>query len=678
MLDKVAYGVAGAAGVSVVAWKTMFPWINHDLKVMKVGKNVKSQMEKDAESGEFLIDRFEKHVYNQPRKPFIIFEGSVFTYEYVNQQANRVANVVKTWGLSVGDTVAIMIYNEPAFVWTFLGLQKLGIAAALINFNLRQKQLSHSVNVSGAKAFIVGQGAELFEAVHVEEGEFSGMPIYIQGCTANQLPAGYNSFDDLMVVSSPVGVDPSVRATVTLMTTACYIYTSGTTGYPKPSIIPQKKMMGYTLGLQVVSLSVTDTVYNCLPMYHVSGIGVGVGGVVSVGLPKPVFIRQMKLTSLSGGFLLVDFNKDDVLYMTLPLYHSAGGGLGHYGCIRAGATMVLRGKFSASHFWEDCCRYRVTVIQYIGELFRYLLSRPESPEEKSHQVRAAFGNGLRRDIWEQVQARFRIPQITEFFGATEGNTMLFNVSNKPGAIGRLSPLLRKLTPNYQTLVKYDFATAEPVRDSNGHCIEIKPGEKGLFISAIAPEMEGVEFYKASKAANEKKLVRNAFKKGDSYFNFGDLFYLDREYFVYFVDRIGDTFRWKGENVSTTEVANILSSLDFVHDANVYGVTVPGHDGRAGMAALTLYDDRPLTPELLRTIWKHSEEHLATYARPMFLRLQKEATLTATFKQRKVELVEEGFDINKILDPLYYADQVTKSYIPIKQDTYSRILTTSKL
>ncbi|XP_046350831.1 very long-chain acyl-CoA synthetase-like isoform X3 [Haliotis rufescens] len=625
MLDKVAYGVAGAAGVSVVAWKTMFPWINHDLKVMKVGKNVKSQMEKDAESGEFLIDRFEKHVYNQPRKPFIIFEGSVFTYEYVNQQANRVANVVKTWGLSVGDTVAIMIYNEPAFVWTFLGLQKLGIAAALINFNLRQKQLSHSVNVSGAKAFIVGQGAELFEAVHVEEGEFSGMPIYIQGCTANQLPAGYNSFDDLMVVSSPVGVDPSVRATVTLMTTACYIYTSGTTGYPKPSIIPQKKMMGYTLGLQVVSLSVTDTVYNCLPMYHVSGIGVGVGGVVSVG-----------------------------------------------------ATMVLRGKFSASHFWEDCCRYRVTVIQYIGELFRYLLSRPESPEEKSHQVRAAFGNGLRRDIWEQVQARFRIPQITEFFGATEGNTMLFNVSNKPGAIGRLSPLLRKLTPNYQTLVKYDFATAEPVRDSNGHCIEIKPGEKGLFISAIAPEMEGVEFYKASKAANEKKLVRNAFKKGDSYFNFGDLFYLDREYFVYFVDRIGDTFRWKGENVSTTEVANILSSLDFVHDANVYGVTVPGHDGRAGMAALTLYDDRPLTPELLRTIWKHSEEHLATYARPMFLRLQKEATLTATFKQRKVELVEEGFDINKILDPLYYADQVTKSYIPIKQDTYSRILTTSKL
>ncbi|XP_046350832.1 very long-chain acyl-CoA synthetase-like isoform X4 [Haliotis rufescens] len=625
MLDKVAYGVAGAAGVSVVAWKTMFPWINHDLKVMKVGKNVKSQMEKDAESGEFLIDRFEKHVYNQPRKPFIIFEGSVFTYEYVNQQANRVANVVKTWGLSVGDTVAIMIYNEPAFVWTFLGLQKLGIAAALINFNLRQKQLSHSVNVSGAKAFIVGQGAELFEAVHVEEGEFSGMPIYIQGCTANQLPAGYNSFDDLMVVSSPVGVDPSVRATVTLMTTACYIYTSGTTG-----------------------------------------------------LPKPVFIRQMKLTSLSGGFLLVDFNKDDVLYMTLPLYHSAGGGLGHYGCIRAGATMVLRGKFSASHFWEDCCRYRVTVIQYIGELFRYLLSRPESPEEKSHQVRAAFGNGLRRDIWEQVQARFRIPQITEFFGATEGNTMLFNVSNKPGAIGRLSPLLRKLTPNYQTLVKYDFATAEPVRDSNGHCIEIKPGEKGLFISAIAPEMEGVEFYKASKAANEKKLVRNAFKKGDSYFNFGDLFYLDREYFVYFVDRIGDTFRWKGENVSTTEVANILSSLDFVHDANVYGVTVPGHDGRAGMAALTLYDDRPLTPELLRTIWKHSEEHLATYARPMFLRLQKEATLTATFKQRKVELVEEGFDINKILDPLYYADQVTKSYIPIKQDTYSRILTTSKL
>ncbi|XP_046574480.1 very long-chain acyl-CoA synthetase-like [Haliotis rubra] len=621
MLDKVVYGVAGAAGASVVAWKTMFPWIHHDLKIIKVGKRVKTEMDKDFESGEFLIDRFEKHVYNQPRKPFIIFEGNVFTYEYIDQQANRVTNVVRTWGLSVGDTVAMMIYNEPAFVWTFLGLQKMGIATALINFNLCQKQLSHSVNVSGAKAFIAGQGAELFDAVHAEEGKFGGMPIYIQGCSANQVSTGYISFDDLMAASSPAGVDASVRAGLTPMTPACYIYTSGTTG-----------------------------------------------------LSKPVFMRQISLMRVSGGILFVDLTQDDVLYMTLPLYHSAGGGLGLYGSIRAGATMVLRRKFSASHFWEDCCRYRVTIIQYIGEMFRYLLSRPESPEEKSHQIRAAFGNGLRRDIWEQVQARFRIPQITEFFGATEGNTMLFNLSNKPGAIGRLSPLLQRLSANYQTLVKYDTATAEPIRDSNGHCIEVKPGEKGLFISAFAP----VNFYKASQEANEKKRIRNVFKKGDAYFNFGDLFYLDRDYFVYFVDRIGDTFRWKGENVSTTEVANILTSLDFIHDANVYGVTIPGQDGRAGMAALTLYDDKPLTPELLRKFWKHCEENLATYARPMFLRLQKEATLTATFKQRKVELVKEGFDINLVDDPLYFADQVTKSYIPIKQDTYSRILTTSKL
>ncbi|XP_067666616.1 long-chain fatty acid transport protein 2-like isoform X2 [Haliotis asinina] len=625
MLDKVVYGVAGAAGASIVAWRTMFPWINHDLKIMKAGRRLRRELDKDFESGEFLIDRFEKHVLEHPKKPFIIFEGNVFTYEYIDQQANKVANVVKRWGLSAGETVAMMIYNEPAFVWTFLGLQKMGIATALINFNLRQKQLSHSVNVSEAKAFIVGPGAELFDAVHAEEGEFGGMPIYIQGCSPNQLPSGYISFDDLMAAASPAGVDASVRAALTPMSPACYIYTSGTTG-----------------------------------------------------LPKPVFIRETRLTGLSRGFLLVDFKEDDVLYMTLPLYHSAGGGLGFYGSIRAGATMVLRRKFSASHFFEDCCRYRVTIIQYIGELFRYLLSRPESPEEKNHQIRAAFGNGLRRDIWEQVQARFRIPLIAEFFGATEGNTMLFNLSNKPGAIGRLSPLLKRLGPTYQTLVKYDIATAEPIRDSNGHCIEIKPGEKGMFIAAIAPELEEVNFYKASQEANEKKRVRNVFKKGDSYFNFGDIFYLDRDYFVYFVDRIGDTFRWKGENVSTTEVANILTSLDFIHDANVFGVTIPGQDGRAGMAALTLYDDKPLTPELLRKIWTHCEENLATYARPMFLRLQKEATLTATFKQRKVELVKEGFDINLVDDPLYFADQVTKCYIPIKQDTYSRILTTSKL
>ncbi|XP_067664718.1 long-chain fatty acid transport protein 2-like [Haliotis asinina] len=622
MLDKVVYGVAGAAGVSVVAWRTMFPWINHDLKIMKVQKRLKTEKDKDFESGELLIDRFEKHVYNQPKKPFIIFEGNIFTYEYIDQQANRVANIVKTWGLSAGETVAMMIYNEPAFVWTFLGLQKMGIAAALINFNLRQKQLSHSVNVSGAKAFIVGPGAELFDAVHAEEGEFGGMPIYIQGCSPNQLPSGYISFEDLMAASSVAGVDASVRAAVTLMTPACYIYTSGTTGMPKPA-----------------------------PIIH---------------------LRAMNI-----GLAIANVSSKDIVYTVLPLYHSSGD-LGLKGTIKPGATMVLRRKFSASHFWEECCRYRVTIIQYIGELFRYLLSRPESPEEKNHQIRAAFGNGLRRDIWEQVQARFRIPQIIEFFGATEGNTLLFNLSNRPGAVGRLSPLLQRLNPTYQTLVKYDIATAEPIRDSNGHCIEIKPGEKGLFISAFAPEMKEFNFYKASREANEKKRVRNVFKKGDSYFNFGDIFYLDRDYFVYFVDRIGDTFRWKGENVSTTEVANILTSLDFIHDANVFGVTIPGQDGRAGMAALTLYDDKPLTPQLLRKIWKHCEENLAAYARPMFLRLQKEATLTATFKQRKVELVKEGFDINLVGDPLYFADQVTKSYIPIKQDTYSRILTTSKL
>ncbi|XP_046574399.1 LOW QUALITY PROTEIN: very long-chain acyl-CoA synthetase-like [Haliotis rubra] len=622
MLDKVVYGVAGAAGASVVAWKTMFPWINHDLKIIKVQKRLKTEKDKDLESGEFLIDRFEKHVYNQPRKPFIIFEGNVFTYEYIDQQANRVANVVRTWGLSVGDTVAMMIYNEPAFVWTFLGLQKMGIEAALINFNLPHKQLSHSVNASGAKAFIVGPGAELFDAVHAEEEEFGGMPIYIQGCSANQMPTGYISFDDLMAASSPAGVDGSVRAALTPMSPVCYIYTSGTTGLPKPA---------------------------------------------------PVSLREMSI-----GLAIANCTSNDIVYTVLPLYHSSGGGIGLFGTIKVGATMVLRRKFSASHFWEDCSCYRVTIIQYIGELFRYLLSRPESLDEKSHQIRAAFGNGLRRDIWKQVQTRFKIPQIIEFFGATEGNTMLFNLSNKPGAIGRLSPLLQRLSPNYQTLVKYDIATAEPIRDSNGHCIEVKPGEKGLFISAFAPEMKEVNFYKASQEANEKKRVRNVFKKGDSYFNFGDIFYLDGDYFVYFVDRIGDTFRWKGENVSTTEVANILTSLDFIHDANVYGVTIPGQDGRAGMAALTLYDDKPLTHELLRKIWKHCEENLATYARPMFLRLQKEATLTATFKQRKVELVKEGFDINLVDDPLYFADQVTKSYIPIKQDTYSRILTTSKL
>ncbi|XP_041361855.1 long-chain fatty acid transport protein 6-like [Gigantopelta aegis] len=629
MHNKIVYSIAGATGAALLSWRTLFPWIGEDVTVLKASLAVAKVMKAALENGRPFIDTFEEQVVKHGKKPLIIFDDNIYTYEFINEQANRVANIVKTWGVSCGDTVAILITNEPAFVWTTLGLQKLGIVSANINYHLKLDQLVHSVVNSEAKALIVGAGEHLFHSLSEVRDKLCDIPVYVQGVQSGDLPPEYISFDDLMSRSLPVPVDKNVRSSVTPFSTACLIFTSGTTGFPKPAVVTHLKIFG-----------------------------------------------------LSAMIKLVHAGPDDVVYVPLPLYHSAAGGIGLYGTIGSGCTMVLRRKFSATKFWDDCRKYNVTIIQYIGELCRYLLGQPKHHLDGVHSIRAAIGNGLRSDIWKKFQHRFRIPLICEFYGATEGTGMTFNISNTPGAIGRLSPVLKFIRPPdfYQTLVKYDYATAEPLRDKQGRCIEIRAGEKGLFISSI-PQMQtdaGVKFYKASDAVNKKKIIHNAFTNGDLFFNSGDLFYLDKNYFVYFADRIGDTFRWKGENVSTTEVANILTQASFVQDANVYGVHIPGHDGQAGMAAITLRGSEPISADSLKTLAKICQDNLPSYARPLFLRIQKEASITATFKQQKFNLVEEGFDPAKVRDPLYYLNHENHQYIPVTSELYAQLLTKSKL
>jgi solute carrier family 27 fatty acid transporter 6 len=279
-----------------------------------------------------------------------------------------------------------------------------------------------------------------------------------------------------------------------------------------------------------------------------------------------------------------------------------------------------------------------------------------------------------------VNKRFKIPLIAEFFGSTEGVTLLLNVSNVPGAIGRLSPLINKLDADPKVLVKFDYATAEPIRDKNGRCIKVAIGEPGLFLAKVPDNLvvDGkFSVYRSSSEANEKKLVRNAFQDGDIYFNYGDVFSLDKDYFVYFQDRIGDTFRWKGENVSTTELANIISSLEFIEDANVYGVKIPGSEGRAGMTALTLMTGQKLGPKELKELYDHVCQELPTYARPLFVRLLDQAVITGTFKQQKVALADEGYDLVKVKDPLYFLDTENGTYSSLTTKDLAKFLT-SKL
>jgi fatty-acyl-CoA synthase len=356
------------------------------------------------------------------------------------------------------------------------------------------------------------------------------------------------------------------------------------------------------------------------------------------------------------------------MYCALPLYHSAGGAMAVSAALMSGGTLALRRKFSAREFWSDLRATRASAFQYIGEFCRYLLNQPPDPRDGEHQLSYCVGNGLRPEIWEQFRDRFRIPKIVEFYGATEGNVALLNMDNKVGSVGRIpSKLLMDAR-----LVRYQVETDEHVRDAKGRLIECATGEVGELIGAL-PSKPGdnrgrFEGY-TSKEATERKILRNAFVDGDAFFRTGDLLKQDAAGYFYFIDRIGDTFRWKGENVSTQEVAEAVSVFPGVELANIYGVEVPGGDGRAGMAALVIGGGAGFDT---RAFYEHVTSSLPAYAVPVFVRLQGEAEVTGTFKLRKVELQREGWNPATLADPLYIRDDAARDYVRLDTERHRAV------
>ncbi|XP_052077882.1 long-chain fatty acid transport protein 5-like [Mytilus californianus] len=393
----------------------------------------------------------------------------------------------------------------------------------------------------------------------------------------------------------------------------------------------------------------------------------------NIGLPKPVIVTHLKC--LFAGFLLAyrtSTTSDDILYTCLPLYHSAGSMFGVGTIRRYGITMVLSERFSASRFFQECRQHNVTIIQYIGEMCRYLVNNPKNTIDTEHSVKAAIGNGLRKDIWSEFQNRFKIEDIIEIYGATELSFGFGNLYNAVGATGRITPLLKILLPI--AFIKFDSVTNQPVRNDKRRCVPVETGEPGLLIIRFDKRMP-TEGYKNKEDANKKRFLYNVFKDGDKYINSGDLLYIDKDYYIFFYDRLGDTFRWKGENVSTTEVANTISELSFITDTCVYGVTVPGCEGRAGMATIHLvdFDNVEPTDEMLSKIEEQCRTQLAGYAIPRFLRFTRFLDITSTFKQMKTTLKREGFDINLTIEPIYYFDIRGQTYCKIDNDIYSNII-----
>ncbi|HEY8514505.1 MAG TPA: AMP-binding protein [Candidatus Binatia bacterium] len=377
----------------------------------------------------------------------------------------------------------------------------------------------------------------------------------------------------------------------------------------------------------------------------------------TTGLPKAARItnRRYLMMSLGFAYTICALRPDDVVYCALPLTHATGamGGLGNVAA--STTTLALRDGFSASQFWSDCVRFGATAVPYIGELCRFLLNSPPHPDERRHRVRLFYGAGLRHDVWVAFQARFGIPQIVEYYGATEGNVALINLENKPGMIGRLGI--------GQAVVRVDPETGQPLRDDEGHLIVAPQGEPGMLIGRITP-LTRFDGY-TDEAATEQKILRNAFGDGSDWFSTGDLVVTHPGGWVSFSDRLGDTFRWKGENVSTAQVADVLTRAVGVREAIVYGVQVPGHEGRAGMAALIVDDE--FSTDLLAA---HAAQHLPRAARPVFLRILQTPDLTASFKYVTTRFKREGFDPRQVSDPVYVLDG--ERYRPFTADDLERL------
>uniref|UniRef100_A0A671MG80 long-chain-fatty-acid--CoA ligase n=1 Tax=Sinocyclocheilus anshuiensis TaxID=1608454 RepID=A0A671MG80_9TELE len=560
-----------------------------------------------------IVDCFLDAVKKHPRKVFIHFEGKTYSYEEVDKESNKVANALRSEaGLREGDSVALFLGNEPRFVWTWLGLAKLGCPAALLNFNIRSKSLLHCFSCCGANVLIAA--AELLDAVEeiLPALKEKGITVYLLSdeCTTD----GIQCIGQAIAKASDKPLSLSLRSNIHIRTTALYIYTSGTTGLPKAAYVTHERVWA-------------------------SSFIQGVCGVTS----------------------------KDIFYINLPLYHSAGFLIGLVGSIERGNTVVLRRKFSASQFWDDCRKYNITVMQYIGETLRYLCNMPKKDNDQDHNVRVAIGNGVRADVWKEFLNRFGRIHVRELYAATEGNVGFINYTDKVGVVGRINILSKVFFPF--AIVKFDIEKEEPVRNTEGLCIPVGKDDVGLLVGEITKHTPFVG-YAGNKQQTVKKRLSDVFVKGDLYFNSGDLLRIDHDNFVYFHDRVGDTFRWKGENVATTEVADILMMVDCIEEANVYGVKVEGHEGRIGMAAVKLKEGREFDCVTTCSVLAN---YLPVYARPRFIRIQNSLEVTGTFKMKKVKLVEEGFDPKSIRDPLYFLDLTQKKYIPLSQEIHKSIM-----
>lgn len=539
--------------------------------------------------------------------PALLSNSEMLTFRQLAERVNQYSRWALAAGIGVAEPVALIMGNRPEYFAIWLGLTQIGAIVALVSPDLRGPGVAHAIRVAGVRRVVAdARCAEVCAQAKLALND--PLEIWLHGLGAD----GDRRIDLAVAGHNGAPLGPSERRPITLADRALRIFTSGTTGLPKAAEVSHRRLVVWSHWFAgLAGMTASDRLYNCLPMHH------SVGGVVAVAAPL-VF----------------------------------------------GGSVAIADRFSVRNFWNDVARWDCTAFQYIGELCRYLVSAPIRSAEREHKIRIAIGNGLAEPVWRTFLERFGPMQILEFYASTEGNVWLYNVEGKIGSLGRAPPYLQ--LRDSIALARFDYDEGTPARGADGFGIRCEIGEVGEALGRIDADAGGRFEGYSEQTETEKKILRNVFKRGDAWMRTGDLMRRDAEGFYSFVDRVGDTFRWKGENVSTIEVASVLRSCPGVDDALVFGVAVPGAEGRAGMALLKIGRDFDLTmlPAII--------ELLPKPARPLFLRIVPEIEATETFKPKGRVYVEQGFDRERVDDPLYVLDGERRAYVALDGERHAAI------
>lgn len=598
--------------ISLNRFVYQLPSIAKKLPKMLQGLIITQNSNAKSETGlGWAVEKAAKH---NPNGMAVLYQDCRISYQEFNRWANQLANYFLSLGFQKGDVVALLMENRPELLVVVAGLAKIGVVSALINTSQSGRVLEHSINLVKPKAAIVGQ--EMYD-VFVESQqslELAGNAIYWVADVDTRSDTGcepQNTQNLMNIIKNAAQYNPVTTNTICGHDGLFFIYTSGTTGLPKAAIFNHARFM-----------------------------------------------------KAYGGFgYTLQLDKNDIIYVTLPLYHATGMVVCWGSALAGYSGIALRRKFSASAFWKDVSEFQATAFGYVGELCRYLLDTPPSSYDRNHQLTKMIGNGLRPNIWMEFKQRFGVKQVMEFYASSEGNIGFSNVFNFDNTMG--------FSPMPYAVVKYDEVAGEPVRNKQGNMIRVKHNEAGLLIGKITKRTPFDGYTDASKS--QSSILNDVFKKGDRYFNTGDLVKNIGFRHTQFVDRTGDTFRWKGENVSTTEVENIISSLPFVQDAVVYGVEIPDTNGRAGMVAITPLIGEVIDNVRLNMILNHLKSNLPHYAIPIFVRIRQNTETTATFKYQKHNLKQEAFNPTKVdSDQLFALLPKATQYCHISIETYDAI------